>query len=63
MLFFVVTKCIVNNIHLSRALNNNKKHENLNSPEPLPETKYSSKGLILLQSNIRSHTAVLYLTR
>ena len=63
MLFFVVTKCIVNNIHLSRALNNSKKRENLNSPEPLPETKYSSKGLILLQSNIRSHTAVLYLTR
>ena len=58
LLFTIVTKYAVNNIHVSRALNSNTNRKNLNLLEPLPETENSSKGAIVLQSNIRSHTAV-----
>ena len=56
--FTIVTKYIVNNIHLSRALNSNINLKNLDSLESLPEKENSSKGTILLHSNIRSRTAV-----
>ena len=58
LLFIIVTKYIVNNIHISRALNSNINHKTLNLLQPLPEKENSSKGTILLQSNIRSHTGV-----
>ena len=58
LLFIIVTKYIVNNIHISRALNSNINHKNLNLLEPLLKKENSSKGIILLQSNIRSHAAI-----
>ena len=58
LLFIILTKYIVNNIHISRALNSNINHKNLNLLQPLPEKENFSKGTILLQSSIRSHRAV-----
>ena len=61
LLFTIVTKYIVSNIHKSRAINSNINRKYLNPLDPLPKTKKFSKGEIVLQSNIRSHTAVFVL--
>ena len=47
LLFTIVTKYVVNNIHLSRALNSSMNWKNLNSLEPLTETENSSKDNVI----------------